>query len=139
MVATFSLIVSAKGPSTDPSWLRAINLVIAAVVIVIGSIATLTLILTGGRVPDAALSALFLWLFVHTPLYSFLPRDTNWQVVVVGTTVQWIFIAVIIARVTRGVRTSRALALSVGTILAVAAAMIAALLLLGFRPWFEGP
>jgi hypothetical protein len=139
VVATLAIVMSEKGASRDPSWLRAINLLIVALMTVSVGLLTLGLVLTRGDLPDAALGAAMFWIVVHMPIYSFLPRNTYWQAVVAGTAVQWTFIAVIIARVTRGVRTSGAVGLAVGTILTVAAAMMMTLMLLGFRPWLEGP
>jgi hypothetical protein len=63
----------------------------------------------------------------------------NWQGIAAGTALQWTVIAVLVARVTRGVRTSWAVALSAGTILAVAAGMVSGFLLLGFTPSIETP
>ena len=124
------------------AWLRVINLLILGLVAVAGGLLALTMTMVlarGARLPNAVFGAFVLWHFVHVPVYSFLPRGTNWQGVVAGTALQWTVIAVLIARVTRGARMSWAVALSAGTILAVGAAMITAFLLLGFRTWFDTP
>ena len=139
VVVTFAVAVAAKGASTDPGWVRAINFVIVAVLTVSGGLITLSLVLTGGDLADAALGAAMIWIFVHLPFYSFLPRGANWLSIVLGTAMQWTIIGLLIARVTRGARTSSAVALSSGVILAVAALVTSALLLLGFRTWFDTP
>jgi hypothetical protein len=139
MAATFAVFVSARGATMHPSWLRATNFVILAIVTVSGGLLALALILTGGDVPDATLGAVMVWLWVHLPIYSFLPRGTDWRGIAAGTAVQWTVIVALIARVTRGARLSRAIALSAGTILAVAAVMTSSFLILAFKTWFDTP
>ena len=114
-------------------------LLLAATLVLAGALAVLSLLIHGGDVEDAALVTIWMCLIVHAPFYSFLPTGTSGLVLAAATLAQWTVTTLIIAKSTRGVRTSRALALSVATILAVAASVITALVLLGYELQFEGP
>jgi hypothetical protein len=134
VAATIAVILAVKDFMADPPWLRAASLLIVATLALAAGVEIVLLILLRGDWQDATLSAVILWFLLHSPALVFLPRGTSWQTVAVWTSVQWILIAAIVAKVTTGARTSHAIARSVGTILLTAAVMIAAFLFFGLRP-----
>jgi hypothetical protein len=111
--------------------------VFGALLILAATTTVVALVTTRSHKSDARFVATVLWLVVHVPIYTLVPRIGLGAAA--GTLAHYLLVVIIVQRLTPSLRLWPSLAVSVATILTVTSLTIVGYLLRGYTFQIEGP